>query len=107
VSESFNLNNYSTGLGTFSSFARIVAPDGRVVLQGWLRGTAGVNTSRDPNNKDCRAPGRLEGIFEGTPTRSITRSIAEGKSHAEGKRLAVNRWIQSLDINAIAVVFRR
>src|SRR5262249_39695853 len=79
VSESFNLNNYSAGLGTFSSFARIVAPDGRVVLQGWLRGTAGVNTRRDPNNKDCRAS-RLEGIFEGTPTRSITRSIAEGKS---------------------------
>src|SRR5262249_3346661 len=80
VSESFILNNYNAGLGTFSSFARIVTPDGRVVLQGWLRGTVGVNTRRDPNNKDCRASGRLEGIFEGTSTRSITRSIAEGKS---------------------------
>src|SRR5215510_1091761 len=80
VSESFSLNTDSAGLGTFNGFAQIVAPDGRIVLQGNLRGTAGVNTRRDPNNKDCRAPGRLEGIFEATPTRSVMRSNAEVKS---------------------------
>src|SRR5262245_43242013 len=71
ISDSFDLNSDSSGMGTFSGFARIVAPDGKVVLQGWLRGTVGVNTRRDPNNKDCSAPGRLEGIFEGAPARSI------------------------------------
>jgi len=80
VSESFNLNTDGAGLGTFSGFAQIVAPDGRIVLQGSLFGTAGVNTRRDPNNKDCRAPGRLEGIFEGTQARSISRSNIEAKS---------------------------
>src|SRR5262249_52664625 len=80
VSASFNLNTDSAGLGTFNGFAQIVAPDRRVVLQGQLRGTAGVNTRRDPNNKDCRAPGRLEGIFEATPRRSVMRSNAEVKS---------------------------
>jgi hypothetical protein len=80
VSENFNLNIDSDGLGTFSCSAQIVAPDGRIVLQGYLRGTAGVNTRRDPNNKDCRRPGRLEGIFEGTPTRSISRLMAGVKS---------------------------
>jgi hypothetical protein len=80
ISDSFNLNNYSAGLGTFSGPARIVAPDGRVVLQGWLRGTVGVNTRRNPNDKDCRAPGRLEGIFEGAPARSIKRSTDAAKS---------------------------
>src|SRR5262249_23947118 len=80
VSESFILNTDGAGVGTFSCFAQVVAPDGRVVLQGQLRGTAGVNTRRDPNNKDCRAPGRLEGIFEATPRRSVLRSNAEVKS---------------------------
>jgi hypothetical protein len=79
VSERFSLDTDSAGLGSFNGFAQIVAPDGRVVLQGYLRGTAGVNTRHDPNNKDCRAPGRLEGIFEGVPTRSIARTIAEVK----------------------------
>jgi len=80
VSDSFDLNTDSAGVGTFSGFARIVAPDEKVVLQGWLRGTAGVNTRRDPTNKDCHAPGRLEGIFEGAPARSIKRSNVEAKS---------------------------
>jgi hypothetical protein len=79
ISESFNLKTESPGLGTFSGVARIVTPDGRVVLLGSLRGVVGVNTRRDPNNKDCLAPGRLEGIFEGTPARSITRSSFEAK----------------------------
>jgi hypothetical protein len=79
ISESFSLKTESPGLGTFSGVARIVRPDGRVVLLGSLRGVVGVNTRRDPNNKDCLAPGRLEGIFEGTPARSITRSSLEAK----------------------------
>jgi hypothetical protein len=80
ISDGFDLNTDGAGLGTFSGSVRIVSPDGRVVLQGWLRGTMGVNTRRNPYNKDCRAPGRLEGIFEGAPVRSIKRSNVETKS---------------------------
>src|SRR5262245_42429552 len=97
VSASFNRNTDSAGLGTFNGFAQIIAPDGRVVLQGQLRGAAGVNTRRDPNNKDCRAPGRLEGIFEATPRRSVLRSNAEVKSQVIMINFAVelNRLILS------------
>ena len=74
VSESFNLNVDSAGVGTFAGSAQLVAPDGRVILQGSLRGTAGLNT-RCGASKDCRLPGHLEGLFEGFPatTRSVGR----------------------------------
>jgi hypothetical protein len=67
VSGNFSLRTDSTGLGTFSGSAQIVTPSG-LVLQGSLRGTVGVNPRCDPStsNRNCRAPGRLEGIFEGT-----------------------------------------
>jgi hypothetical protein len=66
VSENFSLRIDNTGLGTFSGSARIVRPDGNVI-QGSLRGTVGVNKRCDPNTPTvaCRAPGRLEGIFDG------------------------------------------
>jgi hypothetical protein len=80
VAESLNLKTDSSGVGTFSGFAQIVAPDGRVVLQGWLRGTVGLKARRDPDDKDCRAPGRLEGIFEDAFARSIMRSGFEARS---------------------------
>jgi hypothetical protein len=82
VSESFSLNVNSNGVGTFAGFARIVAPDGRVILQGNLRGTVGINT-RCGTDKDCRLPGHMVGLFEGFPSlsaRSISRSITELKS---------------------------
>jgi hypothetical protein len=68
VSQNFSLRTDSSGLGTFSGFAQIVAPDGRVIIQGSLRGTVGLKARCDPNtsNNDCRAPGRLVGIFEST-----------------------------------------
>jgi len=94
ISERFDLNTDSSGVGTFSGFARIVAPDGRIVLQGSLRGTIGVNTRRNPNNKDCRAPGRLEGIFEGAPARSIKRSMVEEKSQV----IMLNFAVQELPV---------
>jgi hypothetical protein len=67
VSENFSQRTDNTGLGTFSGFAQIIAQDGRVILQGLLRGTVGIKKRCDPNtaNVDCRAPGRLEGIFDG------------------------------------------
>ncbi len=82
VSESFSLNADSSGRGTFNGFAQIVAPDGRIILQGNLHGTAGINT-RCGASKDCRLPGHMEGLFEGFPAmaaRSIGRSITELKS---------------------------
>jgi hypothetical protein len=68
VSENFSLRTDSSGLGTFSGFAQIVAPDGRVLTQGSLRGTVGLKARCDPStsDNDCRAPGRLVGIFENT-----------------------------------------
>jgi hypothetical protein len=74
VSESFNLNTDSNGVGTFNGLAQLVAPDGRLILQGSLRGTAGLNT-RCGASRDCRLPGHLEGLFEGLPAtaRSVGR----------------------------------
>lgn len=82
VSENFSLSVNSNGLGAFNGFARIIAPDGRLILQGSLRGTAGVNT-RCGASKDCRLPGHIEGMFEGllaTGSRSIGRAVTELKS---------------------------
>ena len=75
VSTDFSLKTDSTGLGTFEGHAQIVTTNG--VLQGRLRGTVGVNTRCNPNtsNNDCRAPGRLNGIFEGTPVSLTSRVI--------------------------------
>ncbi len=82
ASGSFRMSAGTNGIGTFTGFAQIVSPDGRVILQGNLRGTVGINT-RCGAGKDCRLPGHMEGLFEGFPTtsaRSIGRSITEMKS---------------------------
>jgi hypothetical protein len=68
VSNNFLMRTDSRGLGTFSGSAQIVAPDRRVLVQGSMRGAVGVKRRCDPSASDsnCRAPGRLEGIFEVT-----------------------------------------
>jgi len=58
VSEDFSLKTDSRGLGTFRGSARIVTPDGRVWLQGSLRGTVGVKPRCNPtkpaeNDSQC------------------------------------------------------
>jgi hypothetical protein len=83
VADAFALKTDSFGVGTFSGFAKILAQDGRLILQGYLRGAAGINTRCDAN-KDCRVPGRMTGLFEGLPAmsaRSVSRSPIEIESH--------------------------
>lgn len=81
ASESFFFNVDNTGVGTFQGPAQIVSPDGRLILQGFLRGTVGVNTRCNPN-RACRTPWHLEGIFEGQNSafgRSISRSATDAR----------------------------
>lgn len=79
VSQSFELNADNNGVGTFQGTAVIITPDGRVLLQGQLRGTVGFN-SRCNANGDCRQPWHLEGLFETSPStyeRLIARSTTD------------------------------
>ncbi len=81
ASESFFFNVDNTGVGAFQGPAQIVSSDGRIILQGFLRGTVGVDT-RCNLNRACRAPGRLEGMFEGLNSafgRSISRSATDAR----------------------------
>ncbi len=81
VSQSFELNADSNGVGTFQGTAVIITPDGRAVLQGQLRGTVGFN-SRCNTGSDCRQPWHLEGLFETVPStfdRLIARSTTDIK----------------------------
>ena len=75
VSTDFSLKTDGTGLGTFEGNAQVITTNG--VLQGRLRGTVGVNTRCNPNtsNNNCRAPGRLNGIFESTQLSTTSRVI--------------------------------
>lgn len=63
TTQSFSLSADSNGVGTFRGTAQIVTPTGRVVLQGSLRGTVGIN-SRCGGTRSCRLPWHLEGLFE-------------------------------------------
>lgn len=79
VSQSFGLNADNNGVGTFQGTAVIITPDGRVVLQGQLRGTVGFN-SRCNVSSDCHQPWHLEGLFETVPStydRLIARSTTD------------------------------
>jgi hypothetical protein len=79
VSQAFSMNTDSNGVGTFVGTASVVIPDGRVVLQGSLRGTIGVNT-RCGANQSCRLPWHLEGLFE-TSSSSFGRSISRSTTN--------------------------
>lgn len=81
LSDNFLLDVDSNGVGTFQGLMQVVTPDKRIVLQGWMRGTAGINTRCDQKGV-CRSPGRLEGLFEAmvsTAGRGIFRSDLEIK----------------------------
>lgn len=78
---SFTMNADSNGVGTFLGRAQIVTPTGRVVLEGTLRGTVGINT-RCGANRSCRLPWHLEGLFESfssTLNQAIVRSASDLK----------------------------
>lgn len=78
VSQSFTMNADANGVGTFQGLAIVVTPDNRVILQGSLRGTVGVNP-RCNAAQGCRLPWHLEGLFETQPgsfERLITRSTS-------------------------------
>lgn len=78
---SFTMNADSNGVGTFLGRAQIVTPTGRVVLEGTLRGTIGINT-RCGTNRSCRLPWHLEGLFESfssTLNQTIVRSASDLK----------------------------
>ncbi len=78
VTLSFTMNTDNNGVGTFRGSAQIVTPDGRAVLQGSLRGTVGIN-SRCGQNKNCRQPWHLEGLFESISS-SAERVLARAAS---------------------------
>jgi hypothetical protein len=78
VTLSFVMNTDANGVGTFSGNAQVVTPDGRAVLQGSLRGTVGIN-SRCGQNKSCRLPWHLEGLFESVSS-SAERVLARAAS---------------------------
>ncbi|MBS1786860.1 MAG: hypothetical protein JST85_04020 [Acidobacteria bacterium] len=73
VTQSFSLKADSNGIGTFSGSAYIITPAGRIVLQGTLKGTVGINT-RCGSSRNCTLPWHLEGLFESTPS-SMDRAI--------------------------------
>lgn len=79
VTQSFTLKADSNGIGTFSGSAYVVTPTGRIVLQGTLKGTVGINT-RCGSSRNCTLPWHLEGLFESSPSsmdRAIFRTAAE------------------------------
>lgn len=78
VTLSFVMNTDANGVGTFRGNAQVVTPDGRAVLQGSLRGTVGIN-SRCGQNKSCRLPWHLEGLFESVSS-SAERVLARAAS---------------------------
>jgi len=59
----FLLDANNTGFGVFRGKARIVAPDGRRIMEGSLRGTVGVTSCGD-QVRQCESPFKLEGLFE-------------------------------------------
>lgn len=63
VSDSFSMRVDATGIGVFRGLVRIITPEGRPILAGFLHGTVGTTTHREPG-KDCRAPRHLEGVLE-------------------------------------------
>ncbi|HQR33250.1 MAG TPA: hypothetical protein PLK30_10955 [Blastocatellia bacterium] len=81
VTQSFVLNADSKGVGTFSGSAYIITPEGRIVLQGLLKGTVGINT-RCGSNSSCRLPWHLEGLFESAFT-TMQRTVSRGGSDAK------------------------
>ena len=81
VTQSFDLNADGNGVGTFSGSAYIITPDGKIVLQGILKGTVGINT-RCGSNTSCRLPWHLEGLFESTFS-SMQRAVSRGGPDAK------------------------
>jgi len=63
VTTDFLLDANNTGFGVFRGTAWIVAPDGRRIMEGGLRGTVGVTSCGD-QVQQCEAPFKLEGLFE-------------------------------------------
>jgi len=81
LTNNFAMNTDVNGVGTFQGRAQIVTPNGRVVLEGTLRGTVGINT-RCGVNRSCRLPWHLEGLFESfssTLNQVIVRSAVDSK----------------------------
>lgn len=81
TANSFTMSTDNNGVGTFQGRAQIVTPTGRVVLEGTLRGTVGINT-RCGENRSCRLPWHLEGLFESfssTLNQALVRSASDLK----------------------------
>jgi hypothetical protein len=80
VANGFTMVADGQGLGSFSGSASIVTLDGRLILEGFLHGTVGLNASRG-QGVDCHAPGHLEGLLEGF--RLFSAPSATGNSGEE------------------------
>src|SRR5574341_2283632 len=87
VTTDFLLDVDGAGFGVFRGTARIVAPDGRRIMEGSLRGTVGVTNCGD-QVRQCEAPFKLEGLFEAqrlfaAPAAMVTLSEHENEQARE------------------------
>lgn len=97
VSQTFSITTDNGGLGTFQGTASVIIPDGRIILQGSLRGTVGVNT-RCGASQSCRLPWHLEGLFE-TSSSSFGRSISRSTTNVTVPLMMLNF---SADLNQLS-----
>jgi hypothetical protein len=73
ISDSFSMIVGPGGVGTFQGAAKIITPEGKLIVEGFLQGTVGLSAKRSPG-KHCRIPGHLEGMLTAIPGSSGDRS---------------------------------
>jgi hypothetical protein len=73
ISDTFSMIVGAGGVGTFQGAVKIITPEGKLIVEGFLQGTVGLSAKRT-HGKHCRVPGHLEGMLTARPGSSGNRS---------------------------------
>lgn len=76
VSDHFLVQKDANGIGVFAGPARLVRPDGSLILVTRLHGTIGLGDGKNPAGP-CREPGHLEGWLDAAPIAIGHRNVSD------------------------------